>query len=105
MQTAKSSNKGVSHKVPSGDRPKGKGKGKGKTKESEGNKISNPYKLPNHSGHNWDDSFSNPRSKNFKGVACTPKDYDSNGKIKKKVKESEQNFRSEKKSKGKSNKA
>ena len=84
MQTAKSSNKGVSHKVPSGDRPKGKGKGK--TKESEGNKTSNPCKLPNHSGYDWADCISNTRSENFNSVARTPKDYDSSGKIKKKVK-------------------
>ena len=41
--------------------------------------------------------FYNPKSKNFKGVARTPKDYDNNGKLKKLARERQHNFRKEQK--------
>ena len=97
-RVTKSAYKGGGQKTPKNK----KYKNKKKKPEDEGHrKIGNPCKLPNHGGHDWSNCFFNPKSKNFKGVARTPKDYDSDGKLKKEVKEKEQNFRNEKKEKNK----
>ena len=76
------------------------GRGAGKNKgNGSGKSVKNPCKLPGHSGHEWSDCFYNPKSKSFKGVARTPKDYDKNGKLKKNVREREEANRTEKEKK------
>ena len=64
--------------------------------DGDDDKPRNPCKLPGHEGHDYKDCIYNPKSKNYKGVTRTLKDYDSNGKLKKEVKEKEQNYRAEK---------